>query len=298
MWHSLGVIVLVVVLERFLPEQGDFDPLAWLGDWIDSIELRFNGGEGGHGTAAFAAVAGTTFMVVLLLQMLLSEISSVMRFGFDVVLLWMLVRIVRPLQAAATVKRAIEEDDQPLVESSLEKLPRSTVELGAETNDLWLAIGRLLTAANKRGISPFFWFLLLGPAGAVLQHVSAQMARRWDWRRSRFQQFGRTAFAANQVLSWIPTRLSALSYALMGNFEDALGNWRRYQDVWTGDGDELLLAVGIGALGIESDPDSSDPSATFPAELSLIDRSRALVMRTYIFWVVIGCCLALYGLAG
>jgi len=294
MWHALSAIILVVILERFLPEQGESDPLSWLRDWIDSIELRFNGGEGKQGSAAFSIVAGTTFLVVWLLQTLLVEISSVMRFGFDVLLLWMLVRVARPLQAASAVRQAMEDDDQPMAESSLDKLPRSSVELGAETNNLWLAVSRLLTAANKQAISPFFWYLLLGPAGAVLQYVSAQMARRWDWRRSRYQQFGRTAFTANQVMSWVPTRLSALSYAFMGNFEEALGNWRRHQDVWTGDGDELLLAVGMGALGIETDPDNGDQAATFPTELSLIDRSAALIVRAFAFWFVIGCCLALF----
>lgn len=297
MWHSSGAIILVLLLERFLPEQGDFDPLAWLADWIDSVELRFNGGEGGQGTAAYALVAGATFLVVLLLQTLLLEIGTVMRFGFDVLLLWMFVRLVRPLQVTAVVRQAIEDDDQSLVESSLDKLPQSSIELGGETNNTWLAVSRLLTAANKHGISPIFWYLLLGPAGTVLQYVSAQTARRWDWRRSRFQQFGRTAYAANQILSWLPTRILALGYALMGNFEDAIGNWRRNHDVWTGDGDELLLAVGTGALGLESDPDNADRSAVFPVDVSLIDRSRALVMRAFIFWFATGCILAIYSMA-
>ena len=57
------------------------------------------------------------------------------------------------------------------------------------------------------------------------------------------------------ILAWIPARLAALSYALAGSFEDAVGNWRSAVDS-AGAGvldraEGLLARVGKGSLQAE-----------------------------------------------
>ena len=66
--------------------------------------------------------------------------------------------------------------------------------------------------------------------------------------------FGRPAQTLLWLLDWIPARLTALSFAIVGDFEDAVFCWRTQAKSWVGEeGGEhagIVLASGAGALGV------------------------------------------------
>ena len=56
---------------------------------------------------------------------------------------------------------------------------------------------------------------------------------------------------AFRVIDWLPARLSAAGFAVVGNFEDAVYCWRGAVSAGTAsDSRALLLASGGGALGV------------------------------------------------
>jgi adenosylcobinamide-phosphate synthase len=63
----------------------------------------------------------------------------------------------------------------------------------------------------------------------------------------RFGQFARRAF---QALDWLPARLTAITFAIVGDFEDAVYCWRTQAGQWPDRASGILLASGAGALGI------------------------------------------------
>ena len=56
------------------------------------------------------------------------------------------------------------------------------------------------------------------------------------------------------LLDWIPARLTALSFAIVGDFEDAVFCWRTQAKAWAdeegGEHAGIVLASGAGALGV------------------------------------------------
>jgi hypothetical protein len=103
-----------------------------------------------------------------------------------------------------------------------------------------------------------FWFMVLGPAGAWLYRVSDLLRRRGAFEAARQGvprmrgDLGSVLTALHGILAWIPARLAALSYALAGSFEDAVGNWRVAVDRAGVDlldrAEGLLARVGKGSL--------------------------------------------------
>ena len=116
----------------------------------------------------------------------------------------------------------------------------------------------------RQVFATLFWFTVLpGPAGAVLYRAAALLAEEWQGDAKGADTtpiaqaravFGRPARTLLFLLDWVPARLTALSFAIVGDFEDAVFCWRTQASSWAGeDGGEhagIVLASGAGALGV------------------------------------------------
>ena len=288
MVYSLVVILIVLVADRLVPDRAGFNPFSWFRDWVESVEQRFNGGQSRQGMAALSLTVGSVFLVVLLLQVMLAGMNWFLRFGFDIALMYFFIQFSGRLGAADRIVQAIDNDDTDVAEQALADIPAFVDEPITDANPAWTGSMRLLVGADSWFFAPVFWFLVFGPAGAVLHYTSGIAAQAWDWRNSRFQEFGRAAHNLYQVLTWVPVRILAISYALLGDFENVLQAWEKQRDIWTGSSNQLLGAVGFGALG-------QDIEAKFP-ESSFLRRTVALEYRVVIFWGVCGLLAAVAGL--
>jgi adenosylcobinamide-phosphate synthase len=165
-----------------------------------------------------------------------------------------------------------------------------------------------LLAAYKHVFAVLIWYaalaaLGLGPAGAILfrlndfLHLSASAAEtEADPKTSQLSPAARHIFCkiANG-LNWLPVRLSALSFAMVGNFEEAMSAWRNQSTNLVNQlnaskaskstGDSLLLAACAGALNISLNQ-TEDAAVCRPLpKLTHIKSAVGLIWRAVIFWI-------------
>jgi membrane protein required for beta-lactamase induction len=156
--------------------------------------------------------------------------------------------------------------------------------------------------ANNRIFGVIFWFMVLGAAGAWLFRVSDLLRRRAEFETLRAGQppdadsFGLALTRVHGVLAWLPARLSALSYAAAGSFEDAVGNWRVAMDTAGGGlldrSEDLLARVGRGSL--------QPGLAAVAADAHDVETARGamrIVVRALWIWLVVVALLVLAGSA-
>jgi membrane protein required for beta-lactamase induction len=150
---------------------------------------------------------------------------------------------------------------------------------------------------NERMFSVLFWFVLLGPLGALLFRLTWVISARadeYDWADAGFENAARHLYG---ILAWIPARLVAAAYALVGSFEPAVNGWRDCSGPIEEDlvvsNDKLLLCVGSGAMNLEASSESDQEDNDM--EVSTVTAARGLALRALLVWVIV---IALVTLAG
>jgi cobalamin biosynthesis protein CobD/CbiB len=143
-----------------------------------------------------------------------------------------------------------------------------------------------------------FWFMLLpGPSGAVLYWLAHRLERRWRGALApEFASFGHFPEQAFAALDWVPVRLTATTFAVVGDFEDAVFCWRTQARQWEDRNLGIVLAAGAGALGVRlGNPYIQDGIAKMRPEIGLgeladaafLDSTVGLVWRAVVLWSVI-----------
>lgn len=306
MTQLLIIILCAFALDRLMPDRYGFKPFAWYPDWAESIEQRFNGGKRSHGVGAVLLAVVPIVIGVMFARFILGEIASVLRFIFDVVILYVCINIYRLGKTADAVSNALEAGNTQEADEQLRELSGKGATELSETGIAHAAVEAVLKQGSSLVVSPIFWFILLGPVGAVLQRLASILDTLWGHRYDRFTTFGWAAARLDDLMQWIPARITALSYAIMGSFEDALYCWRQRVGAWSDLNSGPVLASGFGAMHMPfNEPvTGDDETAAVTSNFAVVPNAGhvrgvvALVWRVLVFWLVIGVLMAGAHLSG
>jgi len=168
------------------------------------------------------------------------------------------------------------------------------------------------------------WFSLLaalglGPVGALLFRLSALLFKAWGEPPAVAEGEISPSSDALQTVSarawflvdWLPARLTALSFAVVGNFEDAVDAWRQEADHFPGANDGVVLAATAGAInvrlggaGLTSTADTGEEDAVLQTtagrepQFTHLRSMVGLVWRAVVMWMVLLALMTLARLLG
>jgi adenosylcobinamide-phosphate synthase len=300
MTEILFAALFAVVADRYIPDRHGIKPFGWYRDWAESIEQRFNGGKRIHGVSAVLLATAPILVGVLLARYILGEISWFLEFVFDVMVLYFCLDIYRLGKTGDEISHALTAGDTQLANEQLRDLTGKGATELTEAGIAYATVEAVLKQGNALIISPLFWFILLGPFGAVAQRLASVLDMLWGHRYERFVEFGWAAARLDDLIGWIPARITAISYAVMGSFEDAVHCWRRRVGVWSDINSGPLLASGFGAMHMQSCEMAAEETEyeeravgmTVVPDAGHVQRVVALVWRVLLFWLAIGILMA------
>jgi adenosylcobinamide-phosphate synthase len=155
------------------------------------------------------------------------------------------------------------------------------------------------------------WWLGLGPAGAVLYRLADHMARACkkdallpallDGAAAQPEDVRTSQMAALawHWIDWLPSRGTAVAFAIVGNFEEAVAAWRARQARPGMDNQSVVLAAASGALNLQLEgdrpPDGADLRTPEPAHLASL---VGLVWRSVVLWMLLLALLTLANVLG
>lgn len=101
-------------------------------------------------------------------------------------------------------------------------------------------------------IGPMVFFILFGAPGAVLFRLSNTLDAMWGYRNERYEWFGKFSARADDVLGFMPARITAMLMAMTAplNFINALKSIWFTGRAWYSPNAGLVMAAGAGALNI------------------------------------------------
>jgi membrane protein required for beta-lactamase induction len=152
-----------------------------------------------------------------------------------------------------------------------------------------------LQQVNRRTIAVLFWFILLGPLGAMMYRLATWLPR--SDQAAQDIDFKLNSKQLVIILDWLPARITAFCYAIAGSFEDALVGWRSYQESrqseFSDSNSGTLISTGSGAMRLTTLLDEAYAGAHLYTDLP--KAAMALIWRSLIVFLAI---LALLTFAG
>ena len=150
------------------------------------------------------------------------------------------------------------------------------------------------------------WLLGLGPAGAVFYRMAEYLSRNWRGRPdgTPSQATQQAAVTGWQWVDHLPARATALGFAVVGNFEEAVASWRGEAEQFGPGTDGVVLAATSGAINVrlnarEGKPEEAEGVATRPEpQLAHLASAVGLVWRSVVLWMLLLALLTLARLLG
>ncbi len=237
-----------VLLDRFLGEPRRFHPLVGFGRLAEALERRLYGGSI---TPVARRVRGALAVAILLVPLAL--VAAVLAALPDVGVVFSVVALYFALGL-----RSLHDHARPVAEAlraGNEAEARARVSLMVSRDSAALDITAATTESvlengNDGVFGALFWFAIAGAPGAILYRLANTLDAMWGYRNDRYLDFGWAAARFDDVLNYIPARLTALTYALLGRTRGALACWRAQARIWDSPNAGPVMAAGAGALGV------------------------------------------------
>ena len=216
-----------------------------------SLEEKFNGGQYRHGVVAWLLAAGPLLLATLAVSYGLHRVSPLLAWTWNVVVLYVTMGFRRFSHFFTEILRASSNEDPATARRLLGEWRGESAADFSPTEIARVAIEEGLLASHRYVFGGIAWFVVLGPVGAVLYRAAEMLARKWSGPLgAEGTEFGRFAARFFFWIDWAPARLTALTFAVVGNFEDAVYCWRSQALAWGARTQGVILAAGGGALGV------------------------------------------------
>jgi adenosylcobinamide-phosphate synthase len=288
-------LILALALEQGRPLPRDNAVHRAAARVADAIARSTDAGHRRHGAIGWGLAVGAAVLAVAFAEWLLGAIGVLAVLALHVAVLYHTVGFRQFSHAFTEIQLALAANDTEGARQALQRWIRQS-DPGFVVADLpvdelcRIAIAHALVAAHRHVFGPLFWYLLLpGAIGPVIYRAAQFLADRWGagardvaglgpsgaptvpaspspatstalvpvaLQGPAGEAYGRFADRAYRVLDWLPVRLAAVGFAIVGNFEDAAYCWRAAAAVRGGDEQRrILLMAGGGALGLRiADP--------------------------------------------
>lgn len=330
---SFFAILFALLVEQVRPLAPGNPVHAGLRGWARWTSRNFDAGKPQHGWVAWVlAVLGPAAAALAVHWALILTIGWPFAVLWSAAILYVTLGFRQFSHHFTDIRDALELGDEARARELLAQwqqvdaaeLPRSEI--------VRHVIEYSVLAAHRHVFGVLAWFSILaaiglGPAGAVAYRMSEFVARYWRWRSSTQQQPASEALQSASArawaaVDWLPARITALGFAVVGSFEEAIDCWRTHAQRFPNDNDGVILAATSGAVNVRLGgetlkpvfaPEASQPFRAQPtpeaalgsestpgreAEVGHLRSIVGLVWRSVVLWMVLLALLTLARLLG
>ena len=295
---SLTALLVCLLAQHTYPVRGRQPLMALYGRLSLSAAKRLNAGDRNSGILAWICLMALVLGLVGLVTAGASAIHPVVVWVLDVAVLYGTLRFLATTRNLAAIEKSLRDQNVSAAANALAQWKGEPVETDDAGAVARIAAEHALREAHQGAFALLFWFLVLpGPIGLVMYPLALRAAQSWGLLVEPDERdFGWFAARAFQVIDWIPQRVTAFAFAVVGNFEDALFCWKSQAAPWIHPEEGIVLASGAGALGVRlGDPvpaagalqDRPALGLGEPAREDALASLEGLLWRALILWLIV-----------
>ncbi|MBR0564607.1 CobD/CbiB family protein [Azoarcus sp. L1K30] len=249
---TLLSLIIALLIEQVRPLSAQGLVVGPLRRLSAALALRLNDGQARNGRIAWALVVVLATVACAVAYFLLWHAHPVLAFLFNIVVLYFTMGFRQESHFFTDIHLALRMGEIDRARTLLSEWQGGQYHEASSSEVARLAIEHALVASHRCVFGVAFWFVLLpGASGALMYRLARFFDDEWGGRTDnefgRFGSFARQAFA---VIDWLPARLTAASFSVAGDFEDAVACWRTQAMLWPDRCSAILIASGAGALGV------------------------------------------------
>lgn len=246
------VCVCAVVLDYWLGEPPRYHPLVGFGRLVQWLESRC------YGAAAVKAwnqrVRGSVALALLVAPPMIIAwaLAAIPYLGVlvDSGVLYLALGSASLNRHAKAVSAALQADDLAAARERVGWIVSRDTDSLDQNQVSAAALESVLENGCDAVFAALFWYLVAGAPGVVGYRLVNTLDAMWGYRTSRYLHFGWAAARLDDGLNWLPARLTALTYTLLGQRQRAWRCWREQAPHWLSPNAGPVMAAGAGALGV------------------------------------------------
>jgi adenosylcobinamide-phosphate synthase len=326
---SFLALLFALLIEQARPLSSDNVVQRRIRGWIFWVSRSLDAGHPELAWTTWSLAIGVPTVLTMLLHWVLLYFL-----GWPAAMVWSVCVLYATLgfrqfsHHFTDIRDALDVGDEPLARQLLAKWQHVSVGALPRSELLRHVVEHSVLSAHRHVFGVLAWFsvlaaLGLGPAGAVLYRMSAWATQAWRnsethskaWVSKPLQL---AASGAWRWVDWLPARITAVAFAVVGNFEEAIDCWRNHAQRFPDDNDGVVLSATSGALNVRLGGEALDARAadsdvlhdngpslqgseSTPGrmpELAHLSSVVGLVWRTVVLWMVLLALLTLARLLG
>ena len=327
-------ILFALLIEQVRP-LGPHNPIhSGLRVWARWVSRNFDAGGPQHGWVSWIlAVVAPALLALAIHWALLLWVGWPAAIVWSVLVLYATLGFRQFSHHFTAIRDALEAGDEVQARTLLAQWQRVDASELPRSEIVRHVIEYSVLAAHRHVFGVLAWFSILaalgfGPAGAVLYRMAEFVARYWR-HRNRMQvqpaseALQSAAAGAWKAVDWLPARMTAIAFAVVGSFEEAIDSWRNHAQRFPNDSDGVILAATSGAMNVRLGGEALKPAfaanttggfqaageglqpaldtASTPgreAEIAHLRSVVGLVWRCVVLWMVLLALLTLARLIG
>lgn len=258
---SFFAILCALLIEQVRPLAHHNPVYGGVLGWTRWVSRNFDAGKPHHGWITWGLAVGMPTVAALAVHWLL-----VLTLGLPFAMLWSIAVLYTTLgfrqfsHHFTDIRDALDGGDEPLARSLLAHWQRVDAADLPRSEIVRHVIEHSVIAAHRHVFGVLAWFSVLtafglGPAGAVFYRMSEFVSRYWAHKDHAAVQpssiwVQQAAASAWHAIDWLPARITALGFAVVGSFEDAIDCWRNDARRFPDSNDGVILAATSGAVNV------------------------------------------------
>ncbi len=247
---------------------------------------------------------GVAIVLILIYYFLVESVGYA--WIFSGVVLYLAIGYTSLKQHAMAVALPLSKGDMEAARKKVGYIVSRDVNSLDEVGVRKATIESVLENGSDAIFAPLFWFLVGGVPAVIIYRLANTLDAMWGYKTDHFLYFGRFAARMDDILNWLPSRIVALSYVMLGDSKQALTCWRKQSKQLSSPNGGVVMTSGAGALnvtlggdgfyhgkkhhkpifGCGDEPENKDINRA----LGLIDKTLllwvgAVSLSTYVYWL-------------